>query len=73
MAAGVKSLAPKKPEEGVTPTAPAAIAEAEGIKDEVKRIMDDASVQIDAAASITSQGNRVDIDRQLSHQPQMRR
>jgi hypothetical protein len=29
-------------------------------KEEVKRIMDDASVQIDAAASITSQGNRVE-------------
>jgi hypothetical protein len=46
----------------VAPTAPAAIAEAEGIKEEVKRIMDDASVQVDAAASIISQGNRVDIE-----------
>jgi hypothetical protein len=61
VAAGVKSLAPK-PEEGVSPTAPAAIAEAEEIKDEIKRITDDASLQVDAAVSSLSEDKRVDTE-----------
>ena len=61
VAAGVKSLAPK-PEEGVSPTAPAAIAEAEEIKDEIKRITDDASLQIDVAMSSLSEDKRVDTE-----------
>ena len=61
VAAGVKSLAPK-PEEGVSPTAPAAIAEAEEIKDEIKRITNDASLQIDVAVSSLSEDKRVDTE-----------
>ena len=61
-AAGVKSLAPKKPEEGVSPTAPAAIAEAEELKDEVKRVFDDASFQINAAPSTISDEQRADTE-----------
>jgi hypothetical protein len=44
----------------IVPTSPPGARGAS--KEEVKRIMDDASVQVDAAASIISQGNRVDIE-----------